>query len=106
MKNLGFSESLIEDYADFYFRNFTVVDNNKKKLDEMRKNEKVHKLIQRFMECCAEVQKCNMDNKFYNDQKDKYGKNKNNQSSIAGGQSDGALLQENVWLNQKLDELQ
>ena len=24
------------------------------------------------MECCAEVQKCNMDNKFYNAQKDKY----------------------------------
>jgi hypothetical protein len=45
-----------------------------------------------------------MDNKFYNDQKDKYGKNKNNQSSVAGGgQSDNALLQENVWLNQKLD---
>ena len=25
------------------------------------------------MECCAEVQQCNMDNKFYNAQKDKYG---------------------------------
>jgi hypothetical protein len=53
LKTLGFSESLIEDYADFYFRNFSVVENNKKKIDEMRKNEKVHKLIQRFMECCA-----------------------------------------------------
>jgi len=35
----------------------------------MRKIDNIHKLVQRFMECCAEVQKCNMDNKFYNDQK-------------------------------------
>lgn len=40
----------------------------------MRKNEQTHKKMQRFMQCCAQVQKANMDNKFYNEQRDKYGK--------------------------------
>jgi hypothetical protein len=45
-----------------------------------------------------------MDNKFYNEQKDKYAKGKtsttNQQNTSA---SDDSLVQENVWLNQKLD---
>jgi hypothetical protein len=69
LKNIGFGESLVEDYADFYFRGFPISETNKKKIEDMRKNEKVHKIIQRFMECCAEVQQCNMENKFCNEQK-------------------------------------
>ena len=66
------------------------------------------------MECCAEVQKCNMDNKFYNEQKDKYGKVKEESQSkivskgseIRGGGNSGneqVLLQENIWLNTKVE---
>lgn len=75
----------------------------------MRKNEIVHKKIQRFMECCAEVQKGNMDNKFYNEQRDKFGKGhaKQNPSSNQNiSNNDEGLVQENIWLNQKLDQLQ
>lgn len=59
------------------------------------------------MECCAEVQKGNMDNKFYNEQRDKYGKG--NKQTVPSGNApanDEGLVQENLWLNQKLDELQ
>lgn len=35
------------------------------------------------MECCAEVQKGNMDNKFYNEQRDKYGKG--NKQTVPSG---------------------
>lgn len=59
------------------------------------------------MECCAEVQKKNMDNKFFNEQRDKYGKgNKGNAPAPNASPNDEGLLQENLWLNQKLDELQ
>ena len=58
----------------------------------MRKNDDIHHRIQRFMECCAEVQKCNMDNKFYNAQKDKYGeqlgKNVGTAKSAAGSRGE------------------
>jgi len=43
----------VEDYADFYFRSFPVAEKSKTKLEEMRKKDDVHKIIQRFMECCA-----------------------------------------------------
>jgi hypothetical protein len=49
LKNIGYNESLVEDYADFYFRGFPISETNKKKIEEMRKNEKIHKMIQRFM---------------------------------------------------------
>lgn len=80
----------MEDYADFYFRNFPCSEGSKKKIEEMRKNDSLHKKMQRFMECCAEVQKGNMDNKFFNEQRDKYGKGArpsttNNAPSNAGG---------------------
>ena len=59
------------------------------------------------MDCCAQVQKCNMDNKFYNEQKDKYAKGKtNNTNQPNTSASDENLAQENIWLNQKLDQLQ
>ena len=66
------------------------------------------------MECCAEVQKCNMDNKFYNLQKDKYGEklSKNVGKTVSASKAqindppDEGLLQENVWLNAKVEELQ
>lgn len=105
LKNLGFSDSLVEDYADFYFRGFTVGDANKKKVEEMRKNEGVHKSIQRFMECCAEVQKCNMDNKFYNEQREKYANKGKNAPESSGGNNE-ELLKENKWLNERMEELQ
>lgn len=103
LKSLGYSQNLVEDYADFYFRSFPCAENIKKQLQGMRKNEDVHKRIQRFMECCAEVQKCNMDNKFYNAQKDKYkekgvtDKSRTATSGLSthqgGGQADEGLLQ-------------
>lgn len=46
------------------------------------------------MECCAEVQQCNMDNKFCNQQKEKYANKKNTGgSSVDAGASDPGLLQ-------------
>jgi hypothetical protein len=60
----------------------------------MRKNEKVHKTIQRFMECCAEVQQCNMENKFCNEQKEKYANKKGGSvTAVDSGASDPGLLQ-------------
>lgn len=50
---MNYSENLVEDYADYYFRNFPCLEGSKKKIEEMRKNEEVHKKIRRFMECCA-----------------------------------------------------
>ena len=55
-----------------------------------------------------------MDNKFYNEQKDKYGKVKEeSQSKIRGSEIGGVgggnsaneqvLLQENIWLNSKVE---
>lgn len=64
------------------------------------------------MECCAEVQKCNMDNKFYNAQKDKYGEKlgKNVGKSVSASRAeieapvvDEGVIQENVWLNVKVE---
>ena len=117
LKSLGYSENLVEDYGDFYFRSFPCAENIKEQLEGMRKKEDVHKRIQRFMECCAEVQKCNMDNKFFNLQKDKYkgakdlGKTRESAVSSTplvsgGGAADEGLLQENIWLNTKVEELQ
>lgn len=51
----------------------------------MRKNEEFHKLSKRFMECCSEIQKCNLDNKAYNEAKSKYA---NAQSSMKNQKSD------------------
>ena len=62
--------------------------------------------MQRFMECCAEVQKCNMDNKFCNEQKEKYAGKKVQGSQGDVGAADPAMAQENAWLNQKIEELQ
>jgi hypothetical protein len=39
------------------------------------------------MEICAEVQKCNMDNKFFNEQRDKYGKGGANNANQKAGSS-------------------
>ena len=66
LKAKGYHEDIVESYADYYFRSFPILESHKKKLEGMRKNSNLHKVIQRFMECCAEVQKCNMDNKYYN----------------------------------------
>lgn len=71
----------------------------------MRKNEKIHKTIQRFMECCAQVQKCNMDNKFYNEQKEKYANLK--KGAVSGKESSNEdATGQLIWLNQKVEELQ
>ena len=60
------------------------------------------------MECCAEIQKCNIDNKAFVDFKNKYDvkKNKGMNETQAGGDNSGELLQENAWLNEKMDALQ
>ena len=48
-----------------------------------------------------------MDNKFYNEQKEKYSNKKGAVSTVlSGGASDEGVMQENVWLNQKIEELQ
>lgn len=48
-----------------------------------------------------------MDNKFCNEQKEKYAGKKQQQGSQGDtGASDPALVQENAWLNQKIEELQ
>ncbi len=45
-----------------------------------------------------------MDNKFYNEQKEKYSNKKGGVSNIqSGGPSDEGLIQENAWLNQKIE---
>ena len=49
----GIKEELVEDYADYYFRSYDVPDGSKKKVEKIRENEQVHKIIKRFMECCA-----------------------------------------------------
>jgi hypothetical protein len=116
LQSLGYSENLVEIYADFYFRSFPPDEKVKGTLEDMRKKEDVHKRIQRFMECCAEAQKCQMDNKFYNEQKDKYGGRAKDAASAGkangnaspstvppSGTSDENLLQENVWLNSKIE---
>ena len=54
------------------------------------------------MECCAEIQKCNIDNKAFNESKNKYaGNNQKAAKSEPTGDAEG-IIQENVWLNQKL----
>ena len=58
MHSLGYSENIVEDYADFYFRNFPVDDKIKSNLENMRKNEQIHQTIHRYMECYAELKEC------------------------------------------------
>lgn len=47
-----------------------------------------------------------MDNKFCNEQKEKYAGKKVQGSQGDTGAADPALTQENAWLNQKIEELQ
>ncbi len=67
-------------------------------------------IIKRFMECCAEIQKCNIDNKAFVDFKNKYdikkGGNKGMNEKTGGQDNSTELLQENAWLNEKMDALQ
>ena len=53
------------------------------------------------MECCAEIQKCNIDNKAFNEAKNKYAGNSKTPKAEPQGDTEG-LIQENVWLNQKM----
>ena len=47
-----------------------------------------------------------MDNKFCNEQKEKYANKKGSHNVVQTGHSDQGLIQENAWLNQKIEELQ
>ena len=40
------TDKIIEGYADYYFRNFSPAQDMKKKIEEMRKNDQIHKEIQ------------------------------------------------------------
>ena len=61
------------------------------------------------MECCAEIQKCNIDNKAFNDFKNKYETKKNSKgmnenNNVSGDMTE--IMQENAWLNEKMEVLQ
>ena len=58
------------------------------------------------MECCAQIQKCNIDNKAFNEAKNKYAANHSKTSKPEPQEDAEGLIQENVWLNQKMQELQ
>ena len=45
----GADGELVEDYADFYFRNYEIPAKSKAKVEKLRKNEEAHKLVKRFM---------------------------------------------------------
>lgn len=116
-KEMGYSDNNIEDYADFYMRGFEVSKKVQEKLTEMRKNEKAHKAIGRFMEVCGEVEKCHMDNTYFISMKDKYTKKgaagggeniaaSSRGNAGGGGKSSGGYDDEKEWLNQKIEELQ
>lgn len=63
---MGADAELVEDYGDYYFRGYDIPDKSKAKCEKLRKSEEAHTQIKRFMECCAEIQKCNIDNKAFN----------------------------------------
>jgi hypothetical protein len=54
------------------------------------------------MECCSEIQKCNLDNKFFNEAKSKYSGNHSKQKKEETGGDTEGLTQENIWLNLKI----
>ena len=58
MGTSGYNEELIENYADYYFRNFAPLESAKGKIEDMRKKEEVHDRIHRYMECYAEMADC------------------------------------------------
>lgn len=72
MAGMGYKEEVIENYADYYFRNFEAVESAKTKIEEMRAKEEIHNKIHRYMECYAEMADCEENNKFYNLQRGKY----------------------------------
>ncbi len=47
-----------------------------------------------------------MDNKFCNEQKEKYANKKGGQSNVDSGPADSNMAQENAWMNRKIEELQ
>ena len=53
MAGNGYKEEVIENYADYYFRNFAPQESSKSKIEEMRAKEEVHNKIHRYMECYA-----------------------------------------------------
>ena len=53
MNKLGYNDVMIQNYADFYFRNFSPPADAIKKVQEMRKKEGIHNKIHRYMECYA-----------------------------------------------------
>lgn len=55
------------------------------------------------MECCSQIQKCNLDNKAFNEAKAKYaGHSKINQNTKDGGNNE-QLMQENAWFRVKFE---
>ena len=58
MGTSGYNQELIENYADYYFRNFAPLESAKTKIEDMRKKEEVHDRIHRYMECYAEMADC------------------------------------------------
>ena len=49
----GANAEIVEDYADYYFRSYDILEKNKVKVESLRKNESIHSLVKRFMEICA-----------------------------------------------------
>ena len=66
------------------------------------------------MECCAEIQKCNIDNKVFSEHKMKYEQTSQKGKKVSGmtgtmqegGENMGEILSENAWLNEKMEVLQ
>ena len=60
------------------------------------------------MQCCAEIQKCNIDNKAFNEFKNKYDVKKHkggmNEKDNSGEMNE--IMTENAWLNEKMEVLQ
>ena len=98
---MGASAELVEDYGDYFFRGYDIPEKSKNNVEKLRKNDQAHNLIKRFMECCAQIQKCNLDNKAFNENKNKYSNQKKNQAQEQTS-NDTGLVQENAWLNQKI----